>query len=293
MAGNAKPNRSKPNGSGRPKSLNWVLVVVAIALVATVSFAVERRNAPAPAAAAAAALTPVPAAVMANLSSIPDAVWNQTGTTGATMPVFVGLADTTAGKPVVLYIGSLYCPYCAAARWSVVAALARFGTFAGLSYSASSSQDVFPSTATLSFYGGTYTSKYIDFQSVELQGAESVGGQYPPLETPTATQEALIRKYDSPPYVSKENAGSIPFMLVGGRYLWSGSPYDPGLLAGLSHETIAAMLPPGTGRTAQAILANANEISASICAIDGQQPASVCANPAVQAALKALPTKLP
>lgn len=292
MAGKSKSSNAPTNGGPRPKSMNWLLVVVAIALVATVSYAVERKGAPRPAAASSAPI-PVPTAVMDDLTTIPAPVWEQAGTTNAAVPVFVGLADTTAGKPMVLYIGSLFCPYCAAARWSVVAALSRFGTFSGLSYSASSSSDVFPSTATLSFYGGRYTSQFLDFQAVELQGAELVGTQYPTLETPTDEQERLIRKYDGPPYLSKEAAGGIPFMLVGGRYMWSGSPYNPGVLAGLSHETIAATLPKGTGNAADAILANANEITATICAVDGQKPESVCSSPAVKAAMKALPTKTP
>lgn len=275
------------------RKLNSLLVVVALALVATVVFAMNRRNAPPPAATAALISTPVPDSVMADLTSIPAATWEHAGTIGATVPIFVGTADTTAGKPVVLYIGALYCPYCAAARWSVVAALSRFGRFSGLKYSASSSEDVFPSTPTLSFAGATYTSSFIEFQSVELQGAEPVGGRYPTLETPTAEQEALITKYDGPPYLSKESAGGIPFMLVGGRYMWSGSPYNPGLLAGRTHEEIAASLPTGTESAAQAILANANEITAAICAVDGHQPASVCGSAPVAQAVKTLPTRVP
>ncbi len=276
-----------------PKKLNSLLVVVALALVATVVFAVNRRHATPPAAAAALLSTPVPDSVMADFTSIAPATWERVGTMGATVPIFVGTADTTAGKPVVLYIGALYCPYCAAARWSVIAALSRFGSFSGLSYSASSSQDVYPSTPTFSFYGGRYTSQYIDFHSVELQGAEPIGGRYPTLETPTQAQEALIEKYDGPPYLDKAAAGGIPFMLIGGRYMWSGSPFNPGLLAGQTHGEIAATLPAGSASAAQAILANANEIVAAICAVDGQQPAAVCSGAPIPQTVKALPTKVP
>ncbi len=276
-----------------PKKLNSLLVVVALALVATIVFAVNRRHATPPAAAAALISTPVPDSVMTAFTSITPATWERAGTTGATVPIFVGTADTTAGKPVILYIGSLYCPYCAAARWSVIAALSRFGQFSGLTYSASSSVDVFPSTPTFSFYGGHYTSQYIDFHSVELQGAEPVAGRYPTLETPTQAQEALIEKYDGPPYLDKASAGGIPFMLVGGRYMWSGSPYNPGLLAGQTHAGIAASLPTGSGPAAQAILANASEITAAICAVDGNQPKDVCTGAPIPQAVKALPTKVP
>ena len=281
------------NAPGRPKRMNSLLVVVAVALVATVAFAVNHRRASAPAAATAAPPTPVPAPVMANFTSIPPATWEQAGTTGATVPVFVGAADTASGKPEVLYIGALYCPYCAAARWSVIAALSRFGSFSGLSYSASSSVDVYASTPTFSFHGGAYTSPYIEFRSVELQDAEPVDGRYPMLEAPTPAQEALLEKYDGPPFLDKASAGGIPFMLIGGRYMWSGSPFNPGVLAPRTQADLAATLPSGSGAAAQAILANANEITAAICAVDGNQPAAVCSGAAVTKAVKALPSKVP
>ena len=39
---------------------------------------------------------------------------------------------TSDGKPLVVYIGAEYCPFCAAERWPMVVALSRFGTFSGL-----------------------------------------------------------------------------------------------------------------------------------------------------------------
>ncbi len=272
-----------------------VFIVVAVALVATITAALSHRSSARRPVASAVAPVPVPAAVMANLASIPAAVWERASTTGATRPVFVGDADTAAAaKPVVLYMGSLYCPYCAAARWSVITALARFGTFSGLTYSASSSVDVYPSTPTFSFHGGSYSSPYVDFQPVEMEGAEpGPDGRYPPLETPTQEQESLIRQYDGPPYVDKASAGGIPFMLVGGRYMWSGSPFSPAVLADRTQAEIAATLPAGSGDAANAILVNANQITATICAVDGNRPADVCSSAAIRQAIKALPDKAP
>jgi hypothetical protein len=45
------------------------------------------------------------------------------------------------GKPLVVYVGGEYCPFCAAERWSIVYALSQFGTFRGLSQIKSSSSD--------------------------------------------------------------------------------------------------------------------------------------------------------
>ncbi|HEY5219510.1 MAG TPA: DUF929 family protein [Gemmatimonadaceae bacterium] len=286
-----------PRLSTRPgaAAAKLLLVVVAVALVATIAAAVQRHNTLRPQApvTAFAAPIPVPATVMANLTNIPDSTWAHAGTTGAARPVVVAAADTVGGKPVLLYIGALYCPYCAAARWSVITALARFGTFSGLTLSASSSVDVYPSTPTFSFHNATYTSSYISLDAVEMQAAEPVGDSYPLLDTLTLAQRALIAKYDGPPYLSKASAGGIPFMLIGSRYMWSGSPYSPSLLAGDTQASVAATLAGGTGDAAPAILANANVIAATICTVDGHQPKSVCTAPEILLAMKGLPTKGP
>jgi hypothetical protein len=50
-----------------------------------------------------------------------------------------GKALTQNGKPEVLYIGSEYCPFCAAQRWAMINAFSRFGTFTGLTTTHSSS----------------------------------------------------------------------------------------------------------------------------------------------------------
>jgi hypothetical protein len=283
-------SNTQPTSSARRSSARyWVLGAIVVIVAVTIAMVNEHRESAPSDGGASLAAAPVPDSVMHSLASIPAATWEQVGTTSAVPPIFVGTADTGKGKPTLLYIGALYCPYCAAARWSVITALSRFGTFTGLSYSASSSQDVFPSTPTFSFYGSHYTSDFLNLETVELRGAEPLGGQYPALESPSDAQEALIRKYDAPPYLSARAAGGIPFMLVGGRFMWSGSPFVPGLLANRSQAAIAATLAAGTDPAARAILANANELTAALCAVTGSQPAAVCTSPAVAAAMKALP----
>jgi len=292
-----KQGQSGVDGGSSPRrgrSLTWVLVVVGIALLAVIVLAIQRRHAVTATAATPPQPTTVPAAVMADFTRIPAATWQRAGTTNAAPPTFVGDSDRVDGKPVVLYIGAGYCPYCASARWSVIAALSRFGTFAGLTYSASSAEDVFPSTPTFSFHGSSYTSPYVEFQSVELQGDVMLPNhQYAPLEEPTPAQQAFLQKYDVAPYVDPASAGGIPFILVGGRYMWSGSPFSPDVLAGQAQDRIAATLPAGSGAAARAILANANELTATICALDGNRPTEVCSDPVIQTAIKALPSKAP
>jgi Domain of unknown function (DUF929) len=304
-----KETQKRSGGTVRTVSPQWILVVVALALAGTIVAAVRHHNGvladAAAAAADAAAARPaepapqagggrtVPIEVMNDLTSIPSDTWRKVGTQGGRLPVFVGTGVTT-GKPVVLYIGAGYCPYCAAARWSLIAALSRFGTFSGLTYGASSSVDVFPRTPTFSFHGARYASRYIELQTVEESGDEpGPDGHYPPLEQATFSQDALIRKYDVPPYVPAQGAGGIPFILVAQRYMWSGSPFSPQVLAGRSQADIAAALPTMADVAAQAILVNANVFTAAICAVTRSQPADVCSDPVIQRTIAALPTKIP
>ena len=165
----------------------------------------------------------VPAAVVHAVTTVPASTFNTVGYQhGVTAPAKIaGTPIRQGGKPLVVYVGAEYCPYCAAERWAVVAALSRFGTFHDLGQTHSSSIDVYPNTATFSFHGASYSSPYVAFQGRETQSNVPQNGGYAPLDTLTPEQEALIGKYDAPPYVSAANAGSIPFIDFGSTaYEW-------------------------------------------------------------------------
>ncbi|GAC1450349.1 MAG: hypothetical protein PVSMB4_09180 [Ktedonobacterales bacterium] len=184
----------------------------------------------------------------------------------------------TSGKPEILYIGAEYCPYCAAQRWSVVVALSRFGAFTQLPMTTSSSTDVYPDTATFSFYGSRYSSQYLDFVAVE----ETTRDPNTPLQTPTAQQQTLFTQYDAPPYTT--TAGGIPFMDLANRYLAIGPGYSPQALragssptdAALSQQQIASKLSNANDPVTQAIVGNANYLTAALCTVTNNQPADVC-----------------
>jgi hypothetical protein len=198
---------------------------------------------------------------------------------------------TAFGKPEFLYMGGEYCPYCAAERWSLVMALSKFGTFTGLKGTQSSATDTLPSTPTFSFYGSTFKSAYLNFQSVELfknsdQNAST--GAYPTLQTPTAQQEALITEYDAPPYTTSQEEGGIPFLYIGGRYLQIGPQYVASNLSGVPFTTAAALQSSGTNATSQEAEASAGYLVGDICALTHLKPASVCSK--VPAALIGITT---
>jgi hypothetical protein len=198
-----------------------------------------------------------------------------------------GTTLTSAGKPEMLYIGAEYCPFCAAERWAMIVALSRFGTFSGLSTIHSSSTDTDPNTPTFTFYGSTYTSKYLTFTSVEETKNYRVGNstsqtaQYVPLQTPTAAQQALISQYDPG---TNGQGGSIPFIDIGNKYVEVGNlaGFGPTNLTGLSWSKIGADLSNPSSPVAKGIDGSANYLTAAICKLTNNQPASAC-SPAVKA----------
>jgi hypothetical protein len=226
------------------------------------------------------------AATLAALSPDPSTLDSTGQGQGVTLPRSIEgqPALTEDGKPLVLYVGAEYCPFCASQRWPLVIALNRFGTFSGLTASHSASDDIFPDTSTVSFHGSTYSSEFLVFQGVELATNERSGNRYEPLEELTPAQEAVISTYGAPPYVPEQSTGAIPFLDLGNRFLQTGASISPELLAGLSHDQIAAELRNNpSGPVAQAILGAANAFTATLCALTDGQPGDVCTSPAATA----------
>ena len=132
-----------------------IVVVLAVVLV----FIVIRLNSSTPAASSTPVTgTALPASVSDNVTDVPvstlDAVGPGSILKQVSKPVtaITGAPLTQGGKPELLYIGAEYCPYCAAMRWAMATALSRFGTLSPLRGIHSSPTDVYPSTATLTFY---------------------------------------------------------------------------------------------------------------------------------------------
>jgi len=223
-----------------------------------------------------------PASVVHDVSTVPAATFNTIGAVKGIggMSRIGGTPLEQGGKPVVLYIGAEYCPFCAAERWPLVAALSRFGTFTDLGATHSATNDVYPNTPTFSFKNAKYASKYLALQTVELYGNRPVNGKYPPLQRPTAQQNALIQKHDP--------KGTIPFIYLG-NYLQLDASYNPQILAGMSMQQVAHAMRDTNTDESIAILGTANQITAALCAQTGGQPGNVCSTPGVTAAAAHLP----
>jgi thiol-disulfide isomerase/thioredoxin len=255
-----------------PAWLPAAATVGGIALLVTVFVAIRWFNTPAP--------PPPPdpnqtAQVLAIITNLPPSELEQVGAGSSVnrIKAIKGAALTgPGGKPMVFYYGAEFCPYCAAERWAMIVALSRFGSFTGLKTTSSSSTDIFPNLATFTFHGATYSSQYVEFQALEVSDRNQN-----PLETPTAAQTALVNSYDT--------GGTIPFVDLGNRYAFNGATYTPdamGSLDGLTWQQIATDLQDPGSPQAQSVLGSANLITAAICKLTADQPASVCSGSAIQ-----------
>jgi thiol-disulfide isomerase/thioredoxin len=235
-------------------------------------------------------------AVVNQTTSVPAATLDTVGSGSGSVlspPITVKPAQsplTSGGKPEMLYVGAEYCPYCAAERWAMVVALSRFGTFSGLATTHSAAADgagnaePYPNTSTWTFAHAKYTSPYLTFDPVEwyTNVPDSSNGGYTTLQTPTAAQQALFTKYDSGTYVpGLTQPGAFPFIDFGNKYLVVGASYNAGVLSGKTWAQIAAALKDPSSSIAKAVDGTANYITAAICGMTGNQPASAC-TPAVK-----------
>jgi thiol-disulfide isomerase/thioredoxin len=274
----------------RAEIRNRVLMVsgVTIVIIAVVlTFVVVKLNSKSGTTASGVSNGPTGAAlasVVTDTTSVPASTLDKVGAGSgvSALPVTLkgGSPLTSGGKPEVLYMGAEYCPYCAAERWAMVVALSRFGTFSGLStvHSGNNSGEPYPNTPTWTFLHATYTSKYLVFTHVEMQTniPTSGGTSYTTLQTPTSAQQALLAKYDAPPYVPSADNGAIPFIDLGNEYMISGASYSPQVLQGKSWSQIATALQDPTSPIAEAVDGTANYLTATICKLTGNQPATAC-----------------
>ena len=293
---------SQQTTTGRPAGLfTWIAVGIVLVVVAAL---VVVKVTSGGASSKSGSDTTTSSALLSQLTTVPASVFNTVGVTSGAAPVakpialknqplMTGLSSTGKSVPNVLYIGAEYCPFCAAQRWATIIALSRFGTWSGLQNTASSSIDYYANTPSFSFVTAKYSSPYLAFQGIEQYGNKpdpATQGYYPLMKTPKAANTDFL-KYDTPAFIpgmTVQNEYSYPFMSLANQSLISGAQYTPGLLANLSRDSIATGLSTPSSPVTQAIIASANYLTASLCKLTKQQPASVCASPGVVTAAKGL-----
>jgi hypothetical protein len=226
----------------------------------------------------------VNARLAAQVTAVPAATFDAVGRGTAIGPKPIsGQPELTRdGKPEVLYIGGEFCPFCAAERWAIAAAVSRFGHLSGLRFIRSSPADSYPDTPTLSFYQAAFTSKYIAFVPVEWYGeaedpSTPFGHVY--LQQPTSQERAVFARYDGT---------SIPFVDIANRYLTPAIAYSPADLAGLTWSQVAADMHNSRSPVARDTDGAANLITAAICSVTRGQPGGVCRSAGVVHASRSL-----
>ncbi|HEY1990667.1 MAG TPA: DUF929 family protein [Acidimicrobiales bacterium] len=299
--GNTPRPGSQRQATAGPRGRSGALIAwgaVGLVIVVIVVIVIIKATGGSSANAAYTPVTPAPASIVHDVTNIPASVYDAVGTNipstaQPNLPIVLSNQPplTLGGKtPAMFYYGAEYCPYCAAERWAMTAALSRFGTWSNLDVTASSHTDVAPATSTFSYRDATFTSQYLTFFADEQYTTVPTSSGFTVLKNPTKEESAVLNKYSTSAFIPGATAGqvSFPFIDIGNVALLSGATYNPQMLAGLSHNDIASHLTDPNNAVTQSIVGAANYISAAICSSTKQQPTAVCTSSGVQAAAKAL-----
>jgi Domain of unknown function (DUF929) len=261
------------------------LIILAIALLGTL--VLVRDNAAPGSSSTVETFNAAPSSLVSMLD-LPSSVYDTVGVTSPANPVTPPQStgagqlwqDSVNGRPlpVVYFYGAEFAPYAAAQRWPLILALSRFGTFDQLGLMQSSATTAFPDLSTFTFWDVGYTSKWVRLQSVERYSSlNPTGARYLPLEVPDARQASAVSDY-------APNSDTFALTDVANKFVLSGSAMSPAVLDGLTQDQIAGDLATPAAPLTQAVVTAANEITATICAVDGQKPGSVCQSRGVQEA---------
>ena len=220
-------------------------------------------------------------AVVAQITAIPVTVLDKVGD-GGFLPDFRLPSGNppplvNGGLPRVLYVGGLFCPFCATQRWPIIAALSRFGTFKGLRYARSATQgETVKNINTFSFSGVTYTSSYLSFTPFETSDRN-----HKQLDTLPDADTTLVNTLDNQPTLpSGATSGTIPFVDIANRWVLAGASYNATDLEGKTWAEIASAATSGTGLGLH-LDATANWITAALCSLTANLPSSVCSDPVI------------
>lgn len=262
-----------PPGDDRRRRSTIAAVVVAIAVLAVAAvIAMSKRAEDQPVAPASAPLANASAQV---ITSYTPADFDSVTVTAGTFPaqslpkkLAAPKAMTQDGKPVILYVGGEFCPYCGAQRWAMAAALSRFGTFSALPAHTAVEPGV--NVPTVTFHGASYRSDYLVFQGVETETNDRK-----PLDPVTGDALGLVQG---------NNVQSVPWIAFAGRFQLDTALPPVELFVNKSTDEVVAALKDPTSPTAKKVLEAADVIAAQICVVTEGKPATVCQSPGVTAA---------
>jgi hypothetical protein len=285
-----KPVTARPPSRFSPATMGFAAVGLVVVIVLVFVLVKVTGGSNTPKNTGAPQVTAAPPSLVDEVTGVPPSVVTAVGTGGSSVippQVYTGQPPlNSGGRPEVLFIGAEFCPYCAAERWAMVNAFSRFGTWSGLQETTSSPYDTPPAIATFTFHKATLTSQYVDFVPVEHETNDTTAlGTRTILEPLTAKQQSLWSNYSS--HFGQQTG--YPFVDFGNKVFVIGPSYNPAtILAGLNQPEIAAKLTNPNDPVTQAIVGTANYMTAAVCSLTHQQPASVCTAAGVVKAKTAL-----
>ena len=180
---------------------------------------------------------------------------------------------TSGGKPEVFYVASEFCPYCTGESWPLIAALSRFGQFSGLRTSRSPHFDDVPPIDGWTFYGSSYTSRYLAFAPVEtysnvlVKPTDDPGSakSYRKLQPLTAAEQAVLG-------ASTTKRGRPRSSISAAPPSSSARASTPPSLVGLTWSQIAADLRRPTSTAGATLFFTAGALTAELCQLTGRPP---------------------
>jgi thiol-disulfide isomerase/thioredoxin len=198
---------------------------------------------------------------MTSLQAVSDQPYGPAATSAMQSDVtaYGGTQFISNGKPVVVYVGAEFCPYCAVERWPLIMALERFGNFTRLHYTTSANDE--GDYASFTFVNSTYTSSYIAFRGYEEEDRSQA-----PLQTVPTNYSAAWSNFGN----------GFPFLDLGNTYVIKVSilPF-PDIIGGKNWTAILNDISTSDSVGIQ-IREAANLITGVICKITQGAPAAVC-----------------
>jgi Domain of unknown function (DUF929) len=183
-------------------------------------------------------------------------------------------AWTSGGNPVFFFYGSVACPYCSASSWSMFLALSRFGQLSGYSYGYSSPTDqAGPNTPEVILAGTALQSQHITLDVAEATD-------------PTTITLPGVSSCVEQAYVSSYGSGGIPFIVIGGTFIHSGTLVQPSTLHGMTYQQVQGQISNQSGVAWDAVSGPAYVLEAFMVKADGANaPQNVATDPNVASVL--------
>ncbi|HTP54493.1 MAG TPA: DUF929 family protein [Thermoplasmata archaeon] len=142
-----------------------------------------------------------PAPTVPAVSNAPD--WHG----GSSLPAW-----TSDGKPVVYFYGATWCPFCSASSWAIWKALTEFSTtVTGEQTAYSSPTDSYPGTPEMVL------------ENLQLNGNSPIAYQVSEYTGGTDGVAPSTSTCYQLAYVTAYSGGSIPFFVIGGKYVHGGT----------------------------------------------------------------------